>query len=64
MKANSDRLQSKILIDVDKMIMAVFFQGVENLDNISLGGSRKKVPTGRFYTGKDCEWIDLNKVKS
>ena len=44
--------------------MAVLFQGVENLDSISLGGSKKKLQTGRFYTGKDCEWIDLNKVKS
>ena len=37
-------------------------QAVDNLNTITLGSSRKIVPAGRVYTGKDCEWIDLNKV--
>ena len=38
-------------------------QAVDGLNTISLGSSRKIVPAGRVYTGNDCEWIDLNKVK-
>ena len=39
------------------------FKPVDNLNSISLGGSRRAVSTGRIYKGNDCEWIDLNKVR-
>ena len=42
----------------------ILLQVVANLDSISLSGSRRKeAPAGRVYTGKDCEWIDMNKVR-
>ena len=40
-------------------------KAVEGLSSVSLAQSRKKsvsVGPGRVYTGKDCEWIDLNQV--
>ena len=39
-------------------------QVVDGLTSISLSGSRvKTVSQSRIYTGNNCEWIDMNKVK-
>ena len=52
------------LLHANKLVKLTFLiQTVENLNTISLGSSRKIITAGRVYTGNDCEWIDLNKVK-
>ena len=58
-------IQCKVTLTTRKKIISDSrFKEVANLNTISLGSSRKIVPSGRVYTGNDCEWIDLNKVSS
>ena len=42
-------------------------KAVEGLSSVSLSGSRRrniKISGDRVYTGNNCEWIDLNLVRS